>query len=979
MYEYTQQYPMLYNAMTPAIAYALGRQELRPVTTTTKKVTTPVVVNRDSLISTLAGATNEYKQALEDANTFWGKLGKSVSDQQVRDALAAPTNKGRLESKMGWGQALSGALLSGLNTYGKFEAAEENKAAKDYEAALKQLTMEDSLMARKEAADLQNAINNQTTVTVEDMKKTTNGKAGKADTAGLEMLQNAIALDAMRSNLEDIGTRFDSSFKNIDEMQKGSTRFGRWRTDALWGVGRTDNEKQAREDFEAWKGSMKNVLVNANRQAGTGAMSDADAARFEQRIGEAKNPAEARNILDSFQARIMQTPVQNLRKFYSQPKTAEENSESSLKDYNKAIGFDPNTLSADPNTLRAAPNMLRVDPNTLSADPEINPERGVNFGGGVRAAAQGLPVVGSYADEAEAGIRAAWDALVQETMYQQEHRNDPKPTLQTPGTAGRIQNFLDTRKRYNEVYDKSYDKYLKNARESYEGAKRNMPEIAYPLEIGTGIVGEAGLAALTGGASLHPAVQGAMGAVYGYGMGERDVANRALSAGIIGTASAALPVAGKYAVKGGKAVVNKTVNALAERDMPALMKALQKDTVIGKAILNTDKQPSVEAALTGLEALKKEAKTYADQNLLENIIRSVRNGEALDKIIKDNALNYNGDFARKAAKVLNANSISVPRLNVLRTSINKGESLGDKIAVANDLIKNSTKKESLYKVVSSDVRDVLNKDWKTQLGEGIVDVARNHGLEGTNMQGLLNRLLVATSDGVDTAIKDTADDVITTALKDNIRNTLTKETKLPVAFINELEDRVMSEVLSRRTANTLVGKPLENASSGLLKSLATDITLGIAGNALAGPVGGITGALMRNVLPGGNSTFTKAGEKIINKAADKGIEKAVKEGNAFTSITKALIGNRNVKPLVKMTAEEIKDKVRKDASKAIIEILKSGYPTTKQLVKEAPKKPAKQLVKEAMKATPKAAIPVGIREVLKEADEYEPFTGKQER
>ena len=583
--------------------------------------------------------------------------------------------------------------------------------------------------------------------------------------------------------------------------------------------------------------------------------------------------------------------------------------ESFLKDYNKATGFDP---------------------RKLSPDPEVNPERGANWAGVARSAAQGLPVIGSYADEAEAYVRSL---------------------------AG----------------DKSYDEYLKNARESYEGAKRNIPEWAYPAEIGTGIVGEAGLAALTGGASLHPAVQGAMGTVYGYGMGEGDAANRALSAGITGIASAALPFAGKYTIKGGKAIVNKTVNALAKRDMPALMKALQKDTVIGKAILNTDKQPSVEAALTGLESLKKEVKTDTDQNLLENIIRSVRNGEAPYKIIKDNALNSNGDFARKAAEVLNVTSTPAPRLNVLRTSINKGESLVDKTAVANDLIKNSTKKESLYKAVSSDVRDVLNKDWKTQLGEGIVDVARNHGLEGTNMQGLLNRLLVATSDGVDAAIKDTADDVITAALKDNIRKTVAEETKLPVAFVNELEDRVMSEVLSRRTANTLVGKPLESASSGLLKSLAGDIILGITGNALAGPVGGITGALMRNILPGGKSTFTKAGEKIINKAADKGIEKAVKEGSAFTSITKVLIGNRSMKPFAKMTAEEIarageKDTVKKALLKNIIEA-----------VKEPSKKPAKQLVKEAIKATPKAAIPVGIREVAKEADEYEPFTGKQER
>lgn len=199
MYEYTQQYPMMYNAIS-------GGQELRPVTTTTKKTTTPVVVNRDSLISTLAGVNDEYKQALENVNGFWSKLGKSVSDQQVRDALAAPTNKGRLESKMGWGQALSGALLSGLNTYGKMKAAEENKAAKDYEAALKQLTIEDSLMARKEAADLQNALNNQT-ITVQGMEKinlpkdSSNGQGG---IAGIRPLDNTLG-DEIRANPEAFG------------------------------------------------------------------------------------------------------------------------------------------------------------------------------------------------------------------------------------------------------------------------------------------------------------------------------------------------------------------------------------------------------------------------------------------------------------------------------------------------------------------------------------------------------------------------------------------------------------------------------------------------------------------------------------------------------------------------------------------------------------------------------------------------------
>lgn len=319
MYDYSQQYPQMYSAMSP-MSFSQGAQTLVPVTTTTRKSTKPIIVNREDLVATLAGASNEYKKALEESNTLMGALGKSVSDEQVRNALTPPTNKGRLESKMGGWQALSGALLSGLNTYGKLKAAEENKATKQYEDALKMATMTDAMRAREEAADLQNALNNQV-VTVEGQEKLNTGKMG---TAGAEMLQNAITLDAMRSNLENIGTRFDSSFKDIDEMQKGSTRFGRWRTDALWGIGRTDDEKQAREDFEAWKGSMKNVLVNANRQAGTGSMSDADAARFEQDIGKARTPAEARNILDSFQARMMQTPVEDLRKFYSEPKSAND-------------------------------------------------------------------------------------------------------------------------------------------------------------------------------------------------------------------------------------------------------------------------------------------------------------------------------------------------------------------------------------------------------------------------------------------------------------------------------------------------------------------------------------------------------------------------------------------------------------------------------------------------------------------------------
>lgn len=111
-------------------------------------------------------------------------------------------------------------------------------------------------------------------------------------------------VNSLMNDLENIGTRFDEDFKNIDEMQEKSTRLGRAFTRGLFGVGTSTSEKQAQDDFDAWKGSVKNVLVNANRQAGSGSMSDADAARYEQNIGEAKTPAEARNIMRAFQKRL---------------------------------------------------------------------------------------------------------------------------------------------------------------------------------------------------------------------------------------------------------------------------------------------------------------------------------------------------------------------------------------------------------------------------------------------------------------------------------------------------------------------------------------------------------------------------------------------------------------------------------------------------------------------------------------------------
>lgn len=111
-------------------------------------------------------------------------------------------------------------------------------------------------------------------------------------------------VQVLMNQLEDIGTRFDDEFANIDDIQNNATKFGTATRGALWGAGRSTREKQGQEDFDAWKGSVKNILVNANKQAGSGAMSDADAARYEQEIGKAKDPAQARNIMRSFWTRL---------------------------------------------------------------------------------------------------------------------------------------------------------------------------------------------------------------------------------------------------------------------------------------------------------------------------------------------------------------------------------------------------------------------------------------------------------------------------------------------------------------------------------------------------------------------------------------------------------------------------------------------------------------------------------------------------
>ena len=191
--EYTQPYVNDYQQMANAFMYPGSiSQHLEDVTTTTRKKTRPYMVSREDQLRRVLAGSNRYNEVLQDNNGFWNNLSKTVTDQQVRDALTPPTNKGRLESNMGWGQALSGALLSGLNTYSKFNQAKEDQARKEHENTMKQIAMEDSLLAREEAGDLQDALNNQT-IEVEGHEKLNGPAMGSSTgTKAMQAQQEAV-------------------------------------------------------------------------------------------------------------------------------------------------------------------------------------------------------------------------------------------------------------------------------------------------------------------------------------------------------------------------------------------------------------------------------------------------------------------------------------------------------------------------------------------------------------------------------------------------------------------------------------------------------------------------------------------------------------------------------------------------------------------------------------------------------------------
>ena len=165
MNEYTPYYTPV---GTTNINYTTNASRRYPTYRVTRTIAQPIVVSRDDLIKNLAGATDQYKQAMLDTRDAGTAVGSAVDDRMVEKMLSTPQNKGRLESELPIESALMGGLLKGFQAYNTVSNMKLAQEKENYLNMLKQIEMEDALKAREEAAAAKNAeLNKVTTETTE--------------------------------------------------------------------------------------------------------------------------------------------------------------------------------------------------------------------------------------------------------------------------------------------------------------------------------------------------------------------------------------------------------------------------------------------------------------------------------------------------------------------------------------------------------------------------------------------------------------------------------------------------------------------------------------------------------------------------------------------------------------------------------------------------------------------------------------------
>ena len=282
-------------------------------------------------------------------------------------------------------------------------------------------------------------------------------------------------------------------------------------------------------------------------------------------------------------------------------------SDQTIDNFNK-VGITPDQVKSWIDDGRAngvkderIVDFIKDQYNELNAPNTV----GRDLSGGLRYVASKVPFVGDWVDEIEAAVKAG------------------------------------------KISGPEYEQYLKNAQESIAGAERGFKEtsangnwvdrnvLRYAPEA-MRFLGDAWLAAATGGKTLMPRVSALQSAIEGYGSGS-GTDNRLVNAGIHGAVGYAIPAV-LNKIWPTKNVAEETIKVAAKGPIAGAKRPITN--VVAKA-LKTGKEP--------VEVIAKESTRGTEPAIMKGMQQALKSNNAQAKVIYDSAVrnvDYKGGFVK---------------------------------------------------------------------------------------------------------------------------------------------------------------------------------------------------------------------------------------------------------------------------------------------------------------------------------------------
>lgn len=401
-------------------------------------------------------------------------------------------------------------------------------------------------------------------------------------------------------------------------------------------------------------------------------------------------------------------------------------------------------------------------------------QRGRNLGGALRFVAQQVPIIGSRTDELEANIRAD-EQGVKDYLASLSEEEKQKMRADKDYAVKKI------KERPESFREEAYQKMLKNARESYQGAERAFYEntakgnwfdrnIGKYAPAGIAIAGNVPITVATGGANLLPSVSALQGAIDWSGQGE-DAEQKAILGGIGGGLSYILP-AGLNKLFPTKSVTQSTVNKYASGKLLGAKNPYE--TVVAKTI-KTGEEP--------VAVIAKESTRGTEPAILKNLQKALKGNDAQAKLVYDSAVK-NVDYARNAGGFTKYIKDRLPK------------NLSEK--VSDNLSKGFAKLEDLFEGVSANGDILVKENLPNMIDSVINEVMR--GASATERSAVKS---AATKAFAERHIsKEISKKLIPQDMIGNIGN------QASMIRPDRIITRPVSNLLNRGTLNTLQGKSI---------------------------------------------------------------------------------------------------------------------------------------------------------------------------